>query len=172
MDGEDQSKVMRLWGKHGEVMRTDGRIVHPLVSHAHHLGIFQAGQFPDPLTKRPQNFNQQGVPVFTQDTRDTQVRPFLQGNFGTWFPFKLDAVFYQEMEVKGGTYKFRLQLAPTKDVWIKNRWLDQWVASRAKSKYMDNPTFDKIWAMIQGFAPAVGPQEQEENEIDGSTNER
>lgn len=149
LDGAEMKDVPKSWGRHGDLMRSVGRMIFPGLTHAHLLAIFQAEQMPDPREKRPQNFSDKGLPIYTSDTRDTMLRPYLQGAFAKWFPYKLDAVFYQSMEVKAGTFKFKLQLAPTKEVDVLSRWLHRWVDNRARSKYLDNPTFDKIWQMIQ-----------------------
>ena len=132
------------------MMRSAARLLHPAITKAHHIALFQAGQRPDPLVKRPQDFKD-GKPVFTQDTRPTRIRPFLQGAFEKWFPYKLDAVFYQDMEVKAREYKFELQLVPTAEVAVVTRWLKHWVDDPKRPRTMEDPTFDKVLDLINSF---------------------
>ena len=162
LEDEDNSKMIRHWGDHGDVMRSAARLLHPRATKAHHIAIFQASQLPDPLEKRPK-IVEGGRVRFTEDTRETKLRPFLQGGFAAWFPYKLDAVFYQEMEEKRGIYKFQLQLAPTDKVAVLTRWLHRWHDDPRMSKYMENATFDKILEMIQSNV-LDGQELQEEEE--------
>ena len=148
MDEDDSEKHIPLtWRKHGDVMRSAGRLLHPTVTHAHHLAVFQATQAPDPLEARPKRV-EGGVLKFAADTRQTRIRPFLQGAFASWFPYKLDAVFYQYMEVKADKYKFYIQLVPTLKVDVLSRWLHKWVENPKLPSELLNPTFDKLLDLI------------------------
>lgn len=157
----DETSVPRAWGKHGDVMRETARILHPTVCGAHHIAIFQAAQLPSPLEKRPQDFTPEGHPKFTMDTRPTKLRPFLQGSFASWFPYKLDAVFYQYMERRKGGFEFKLQLAPDAKVEVLSRWLTPWVDNPKRPSVIDDPTFDKVWETILGFEPTQTVSEEQ-----------
>jgi len=170
-ESEDSRTLIRNWGKHGDLMRAAARMLHPAVSHAHHLAIFQAAQLPDPLEKRPKVV-ENGRVKFTEDIRDTKLRPFLQGSFAAWFPYKLDALWYQYMEVKAGKYLFKMQLTPSAKVAVVSRWLAWWVVDPKLEGVMRDPTFDKVWEMIQRLEPesAVSRPEIETEEQNGNEN--
>lgn len=159
LDDEDETKVIRHWGKHGSVMRDAGQIVHPDVSHAHHIAIFRASQMPDPLEARPRKKGG----GFVSDTRETMIRPFLQGSFAAWFPYKLDAVWYQYMEVEKDKYRFYLQWVPNPKVAVLSRWLHHWVENPRMPRKLVNPTFDAIWEMVNRFE--TGDMSKIEEEI-------
>ena len=172
MADEDDGKAMRHWRTHGDVMRAAARLLHPAVTRAHHLALFQAAQLPDPLDARPKRV-EAGQVRYTADTRPTQLRPFLQGGFAAWLPYKLDAVFYQYMEVKGNIYKFYLQFVPTQKVAVLSRWLHLWVANPGLPNRLVNPTFDGVMAVLDGAeAPAQDPLEAGEIEQEETTNGR
>lgn len=152
LDDEDKRHMPLAWRDHGKVMRSAARLLHPTVTHAHHLAIFQAAQLPNPLEPRPKKV-ERGVTLFVADTRDTRIRPFLQGAFAAWFPYKLDAVFYQHMEVKGDRFKFYMQLVPTGKVEVLSRWLELWVANPKLQDKLEDPTFDKVLNIIKSVEP-------------------
>ena len=149
LDDGNEGKTIRHWGKHGEVMRSAARLLHPSVTHAHHIAIFQAAQLPDPLEARPREVAG-GVVKYTADTRATKLRPFLQGSFAAWFPYKLDALWYQYMEIGGDKYRFYLQLVPTAKVAVVSRWLNRWVDTPRLARKLENPTFDAILELVEG----------------------
>lgn len=146
LDDKDDVNKIQQWGKHGTVMRSAARLLHPDVTHAHHLAIFQAAQLPDPLEAKPQRV-EGGVAKFAPDTRKTRLRPFLQGSFASWLPYKLDALWYAYFELAGDKYKFYLQLVPTPGIAVMSRWLDLWVSQPRLARKIENPTFDDILAL-------------------------
>ena len=171
---EPDAKTLQNWGTHGRIMRAAARLLLPAVSHAHHIAIFQAAQMPDPLEARPQRV-EGGQVKFTSDTRKTRIRPFLQGSFASWLPYKLDGVFYQYMEVNAERFKFYLQLVPTDKVAVLSRWLHHWVAQPRLARKLENPTFDALYALldrmrgvegVEGIEPVAQLNELEE-EISG-----
>lgn len=164
LEDEEERKIIQHWGKHGAVMRSAARLLHPAITHAHHIAIFQAAQMPDPLEARPQRV-EAGQVKFVADTRKTRVRPFLQGSFAAWFPYKLDAVWYQSMEVTGDKYSFSLQLVPTDKVAVLSRWLSRWVEQPRLSRRLQNPTFDSIFELVELID--VNETEEIEEETNG-----
>ena len=131
-------------------MRSTARLIHPILTRAHHIAVLQASQLPDPLEKREKRVVD-GRVRYTEDIRDTKLRPFIQGAFAAWFPYKLDAVWYQKMEVKAGKYVFEMQLTPSATVGVLSRWLQHWVSDPKRPTALQSPTFDKIFDLIQGF---------------------
>ena len=156
---EADAKTIQQWGTHGRIMRAAARLLLPAITHAHHIAIFQAAQMPDPLEARPRGVGN----TFVSDTRKTRIRPFLQGSFAAWFPYKLDAVWYQYMEVTGDKFKFYLQLVPTDKVEVLSRWLDHWVSQPRLARKLENPTFDAIYELVSGAELLETEKEEEAN---------
>ena len=159
LEDDEQEKVIQHWGTHGRVMRSIARLLMPAISHAHHIAIFQAAQMPDPLEARPQRV-EGGKQRYAADTRKTRLRPFLQGAFAAWFPYKLDSLWYQYFEVVGDRYKFYLQLVPSEKVACLSRWLDRWVANPRLARKMENPSFDSILALTDGIITEIEEEKQ------------
>lgn len=145
----EEKEAMRNWRDHGDVMRETGRIIHPARIKADVLCLFQAAQLPDPLEEKPKTRKDNKL-VYTADSRDTMIRPFLQGAFAAWFPYKLDALFYAHMKVKkGGGYQFFLQMAKSDKVDVLTRWLAPWVEDPRRNINMEDPTWDRIVEFIK-----------------------
>lgn len=150
LEGTEERDVPGHWRTHGDMLRSAGRLCNPRVTGAHHIAVFQAALMPDPLEPRPQRI-EAGKVKYAADTRDVKIRPFLQGAFASWFPYKLDGVFYTHFSEKGGLYKFELDFTPHGIVHVTNRWLDRWVNDPKLPKTMKNPSFPAVWALIKGL---------------------
>ncbi len=143
MDEDDAEKMfMRYWGEHGELMRSTAKLVFPRVTGAHHIALFQAAQMPDPLERK-----EKGDGKFSTDLRETMLRPFLQGAFASYLPYKLDGLFYQDRVLKGGKHKYTMHFEPTKEEAITNRWLGAWLEAKVPTT-MEDPTWDKVYETI------------------------
>ncbi len=162
---EDDTKIApKHWGEHANDMKSAARFLYTDKTRAHHLAIFQAALLPDPLEKKPQDFDASGRPKFTMDTRPVRLRPFIQGQFASWIAYKMDALFYMQKEVHKGKFTFQMLMAETDKVAIYSRWLKYWVENPRMSKYLKDPTFDKMDALLSGLAPAeIGAEEQDDN---------
>ena len=148
LDEDDAEKMfMKYWGEHGGLMRSTSKLVFPRVTGAHHIGLFQAAQMPDPLERREKETNSKGKLVFAADVRETMLRPFLQGAFASYLPFKLDGLFYQDRVLKGVRHKYTMAFEPTKDEAVTNRWLGAWLKAKVPTT-MENPTFDRVLDLI------------------------
>lgn len=138
--GDDDKARMRNWGTHLTNMT---RIYRGLkTSGAHLLFVTRAGWGGDPKQRRDK-----GAIV---DSRDQIVRPMLQGAFGEYFPFEMDAVLYQEMEraKRGGGRKYTLHFAPPdKDTFVVSRYESQWEDLNLP-KEVENATFDQVWDLF------------------------
>lgn len=142
---EDDSNTRGNWRDHGDLMRSTAKLVFPRVTGAHHIGLFQATQMPNPLERRGD-----------RDEDDTMLRPFLQGAFASYLPYKLDALFYQDHVLKGVKHKYTMGFELTKNEDIVNRWLGAWVEAKIPT-IMEDPTWDKVYETI------VRLQDKEEN---------
>ncbi len=150
-EDEGDRMAMKNWGAHGDLMRSTAKLVFPRVTGAHHIGIFQATQMPDPLEMREKEVNSSGKLVFSSDVRETMLRPFLQGAFASYLPYKLDFLGLQTAEMKGKNFKFQLQLVPSKEAAVMSRWLQPWVDDPKRPTHMENPTFDKLFDLFTSF---------------------
>jgi len=130
---------IRNWGTHLTNMT---RIYRGLKnSGAHLLLVTRAGWGGDPKQKRDRSN--------VVDSRDQIVRPMLQGAFGEYFPFEMDAVLYQEMERgrKGGR-KYTLYFTPpSPDTFVVSRYETQW-EEKGLPKEVENATFDQVWDLF------------------------
>ena len=142
LDDEELRDGRKAWGEHADLLKGAARLIFPRNTGAHHIGLFQAAQMPDPLEPKPE--------YGTPDKRDTMLRPFLQGQFASYLPFKLDGLFYQERLDKGAKHTYNMRFEPTRDEAIFNRWLKDWLAS-GDSTTMVDPTFDKVLAQLTKF---------------------
>ena len=147
LSDEVEGKVPRHWRDHGEAMRDVARLVHPRVTGAHHLAIFQAAQLPDPFEARPKKVVD-GEAKYVSDTRKTFIQPVLQGGFATWLPYKLDAVFYQYFTSVGGKLEFKMKFTPRGDIHVISRWLHLWAQNPKLPQDMSDPTWDKVVALL------------------------
>ena len=155
LDGADESQVPGHWRKHGDMLRSAARLLSPLVTGAHHLAIFQAALLADPLVPRPVKV-QDGKSKYVADTREVKIRPFLQGAFAAWMPYKLDALFYTTFSAKGGgIYKFEMEFMPHGLVDVYSRWMHLWVNDPKLPKTMLNPTLERVLALIGNVTEAT-----------------
>jgi len=138
--GDDEKARMRNWGTHLTNMT---RIYRGLKNSGSHLIIVtRAGWGGDPKQKRDK-----GSVV---DNRDQVVRPMLQGAFGDYIPFELDAVLYQEMEraKRGGGRTYTLHFTPPDaDTFVVSRYETQW-EEKSLPKEVQNATFDQVWDLF------------------------
>ena len=154
LEDEGESKMIKVYGAHGTLMRRLARVVHPVISHAAFLSLFWSSQEPDPQEPRPVKVVD-GQVKYTQDTRKTMLRPFLKGAFAAWLPYKLDALWYQHVEEvktdpkRKGSFNFHLQLVPDSKVAVLTRWLDAYARNTKRARTMVDPTWDKIMALIE-----------------------
>ncbi len=147
LDEDDAEKMfMKYWGEHGGLMRSTAKLVFPRVTGAHHIGLFQAAQMPDPLERREKELRG-GRLAFSADVRETMLRPFLQGAFASYLPFKLDGLFYQDRVLRGSKHKYTMGFEPTKEEAVMNRWLGAWLQTKT-STTMEDPTWDKVYELI------------------------
>lgn len=149
METATEAQKIKAWGAHGSYMRDALRICMGLLPTTHVLIAFEAAQMPDPLAAKPKKVVD-GELKYTTDTRDTVLRPFLQGAFARELPYKLDALYYSWSRIKkGGGYEFFLQMAPSAKVDVLTRWLAPWVEDPKRDKNMQDPTFDKLVEFIK-----------------------
>ncbi len=138
--GDDDRQRMRSWGTHLTQMT---RVYRGLkTTGAHLLFVTRAGWGGDPKQRRDK-----GAIV---DSRDQIVRPMLQGAFGEYFPFEMDAVLYQEMEraKRGGGRKYTLHFTPPDaDTFVVSRYEQQW-EEKSLPKEVQNATFDQVWDLF------------------------